>query len=65
MNNKGFTLVELVCAVIILFAILGEVMCIVKCINSDWSHRINVKLYMVRQLLQVLVVSLDILMCLT
>ena len=37
MNNKGFTLVELVCAVIILFAILGEVMCIVKCINSDWE----------------------------
>ena len=37
MNNKCFTLVELFCVIIILFAILGEIMCIAKCINSDWE----------------------------
>lgn len=37
MNNKGFTLVEMLCVIIILFSILGEIMCIAKCINSDWE----------------------------
>jgi len=37
MNNKGFTLVELIVVIIISFCIVGEVMCITKCINSDWE----------------------------
>ena len=30
-------MVEVVVVLFILFALIGEIMCIVKCVNSDWK----------------------------
>jgi len=36
MNNKGFKLIGLLVVLFIFFAIVGEVMCIIRCVSSDW-----------------------------
>lgn len=36
-NKKGFTLIEVFTLIFIIFALIGEVQCIIKCVSSDWK----------------------------
>ena len=37
MNQKGFTMLELLVIVMFVFGLFGEVMCVVKCVRSDFE----------------------------